>query len=146
MDDANRAANDPRAVVFCPPLALFSSKERAREQDISEGLALSVELDKHPSHGREQLEQMLGPATVVVKSGGVWIDQDGQMHDKLHLHWRLAKPASDPDALAKLEARARRSDAHRRWRSVQHSGVPLHPLAWVLASQVGPAPVRDHSR
>src|SRR5262245_31061826 len=32
------------------------------------------------------LQQLLGP-------GGAWIDQDGQRHDKLQLHWRLGKPA-----------------------------------------------------
>jgi hypothetical protein len=32
-DDARRAANDPRPVVFCPPLAVFGGKERATEKD-----------------------------------------------------------------------------------------------------------------
>src|SRR5215475_2893117 len=47
-DDARRAAQNPKPVVFCPPLACFSSKDHAREQDLLEGLALSVELDEHP--------------------------------------------------------------------------------------------------
>ena len=30
-DDARRAAQFPKPVVFCPPLAVFSNKDRARE-------------------------------------------------------------------------------------------------------------------
>ena len=47
-DDANRAANHPKPVVFCPPIAVFANKDGARERDIAEGLALSVECDQHP--------------------------------------------------------------------------------------------------
>jgi hypothetical protein len=92
-DDARRAAQHPRPVVFCPPLAIFMSKDRAREQDIVEGLALSVECDEHPQEAREALEKILGPATVVVRSGGRWTDGNGEVDDKLHVHWRLAQPA-----------------------------------------------------
>jgi hypothetical protein len=38
-DDARRAAQAPKAVVFCPPLAVFANKDHAREQDIIAGLA-----------------------------------------------------------------------------------------------------------
>ena len=101
-DDARRAAQHPRPVVFCPPLAIFSNKDRARKQDIAEGLALSVECDEHPQEARETLEKILGPATVVVKSGGRWTNGNGKDDDKLHVHWRLARPARDSD-LAKLK-------------------------------------------
>jgi hypothetical protein len=47
-DDARRAAQYPKAVVFCPPLATFSNKDKAREEDIAEGLTLSVECDENP--------------------------------------------------------------------------------------------------
>src|SRR5262245_33875920 len=99
-DDARRAANSPRRVVFCPPIATFVNGERAREADIAAGLALSVELDQHPHEARRTLEDLLGPATLVVRSGGVWRDPDsGDVGDKLHVHWRLAVPASDPAAI-----------------------------------------------
>jgi hypothetical protein len=101
-DDARRAAQHPRPIVFCPPLAIFTSKDRAREQDIAEGLALSVECGEHPQEAREALEKILGPATVVVKSGGRWTNGDGEADDKLLLHWRLARPAREGD-LAKLK-------------------------------------------
>lgn len=67
--DARRAAQHSQAVVFCPPLAVFKNKDKAGERDIASGLALSVECDDHPQQARARLEELLGPATVVVKSG-----------------------------------------------------------------------------
>jgi hypothetical protein len=102
-DDARRAANNPKPVVFCPPIASFSDGKHARDQDIVEGFALSVECDQRPQQAKQKLEQILGPATFVVASGGKWTDPDtGQIQDKLHLHWRLRVPASGAD-LAKLK-------------------------------------------
>jgi hypothetical protein len=88
--------------VFCPPIATFST-QRAREVDLANGLALSVECDTHPSTARSHLESVLGPATVVVASGGRWVDSHGREHDKLHLHWRLGEPTSDAESHAKLK-------------------------------------------
>src|SRR5262249_10549919 len=42
-DDARRAAQDPKLVVFCPPLATFNNNKTATEDDIAEGLTISVE-------------------------------------------------------------------------------------------------------
>jgi hypothetical protein len=69
-DDARRAAQNPRPVTFCPPLATFSNKDRARQEDIVEGVTISVECDEHPQQARITLEDILGPATCVVRSGG----------------------------------------------------------------------------
>src|SRR4051812_22829172 len=44
-DDARRAANDPKRVVFCPPIAVFTNKAHAGEKDLLYGLTLSVECD-----------------------------------------------------------------------------------------------------
>src|SRR6516225_1053294 len=41
-DDARRAANHPKPIVFCPPIAVFTNREHARECDLAEGLALSA--------------------------------------------------------------------------------------------------------
>ena len=104
-DDAYRAANAPRPVVFCPPVAVFANKNYAREKDIAKGLALSVECDEHAQQARDRLEQLLGPATAVVASGGTWTDPTtGKSEPKLHLHWRLSRPAETPEELAKLKA------------------------------------------
>ena len=73
-DDARRAVQTPRPIVFCPPIAVFKDRQHARERDITQGLALSVECDQHPQAARQKLEQILGPATVVVRSGGQWLN------------------------------------------------------------------------
>ena len=65
-DDARRAAQFPKPVVFCPPLAVFSNKDRAREADVLLGLVLSVECDKRPHEAPAKLEGVLGPATAGV--------------------------------------------------------------------------------
>jgi hypothetical protein len=126
-DDARRAAQHPRPIVFCPPLATFAGKDRARESDIAEGLALSVECDERPLQARATLEAILGPATVVVKSGGRYMNGGGNAEDKLHLHWRLAKPARGRD-LAKLK-QAR--DLAARIVGGDPSNKPVcHPIRW----------------
>jgi hypothetical protein len=111
-DQARRAATNQVPAVFCPSIAVFNSREgwQAREEDLFKGLALSVECDEQADQARWRLEEILGPATVIVRSGGVWIDPDGEPQDKLHLHWRLAKPAMG-DALAKLKQARRLATA-----------------------------------
>jgi hypothetical protein len=104
IEEAGRAAQEPRPVNFCPPLAVFSNRKQARQEDISQGLVISIEADSRPKAAREQLEAILGPATVVVESGGLWTDATtGEIEPKLHLHWRLKKPATDEEALANLK-------------------------------------------
>jgi hypothetical protein len=126
-DDARRAAQFPRPVVFCPPLAVFADKDRAREQDIVAGLALSVECDDHPQPARSKLESLLDQATMVVKSGGRWMNSSGEADDKLHLHWRLAKPAQGGD-LAKLK-QARNLAAQLVGGDPSNKPV-CHPIRW----------------
>jgi RecA-family ATPase len=125
---ARTAAQATKAVVFCPPLAIFADRDKAREADVLEGLALSVECDQHPQQARQILEHLLGPATVVVQSGGVWINGGDTGEDKLHLHWRLAVPASGKEGLAKLkQARALAT----RLVGGDPSNKPVcHPIRW----------------
>ena len=95
VDKARRAAQFPKPMVFAPPLATFGNKKQAREIDIVEGLVLSVECDQSPADARALLEQLLGTATVVVASGGEWMNPTtGEIEPKLHLHWRLTRPAT----------------------------------------------------
>ena len=104
-DQARRAANNVEPAVL-PPIAVFQSREgwQAREQDLYKGLALSVECDERPDEARWKLEEILGPATSSFAAAASWVDPaDGSPHDKLHLHWRLQKPAMDRDALTKLK-------------------------------------------
>jgi RecA-family ATPase len=126
-DHARRAANAIKPAVFCPPIALFANKDHAGETDLLAGVALSVECDERPNEARDKLEQVLGPATLVVYSGGKWTAPDGKLQDKLHLHWRLTRPARDND-LAKLK-RARRLAV--RLAGGDASNVPtVHPIRW----------------
>jgi hypothetical protein len=128
-DDARRAANAPRPATFCPPIAVFSSADgwRARQEDLLKGLALSAEIDEHPDEALNRLEEILGPATLIVKSGGQWIDPDDTPRDKLHLHWRLNRPAMG-NQLARLK-QARRLAAEIV--GADASNIPtVHCLRW----------------
>lgn len=128
--DARRCANAPLPVVFCPPIATFTTRHKAEDANVACGLTLSIECDRNPAAARAALEELLGPATVVVASGGTWIDPDsGEIAPKLHCHWRLSTPVQNPkeqrDALKLARRRAMMlidGDA---------TGVPLcHPYRW----------------
>ena len=126
-DDARRAANDPNKIVFCPPVATFTNKNHAREEDIAEGLVLSVDCDERPQAGRQQLEQVLGPPTVVVASGGEWMN-GGAPEPKLHTHHRLSKPASGKDELELLKLARKLATIIA---GGDPSNVPIsHPIRW----------------
>jgi hypothetical protein len=128
VDDARRAAQAPQPVVFAPPLAVFNNKIHAREEDVLAGLVLSVECDRTPHDARRQLEDLLGPTTLAVRSGGVWIDDDGEAHDKLHLHWRLKEPAHSRDDLAALKGA--RASATRLVGGDPTNNPICHPIRW----------------
>jgi hypothetical protein len=127
QDIARRAAPHPKAVVFCPPLATFSNKDKAGEEDIAEGLTLSVECDENPEAARAMLEPLLGPVTVAVRSGGIW-QSNGISYAKQHLHWRLSEPARSKEQLAKLK-RAREIACHLVGADPTTAPV-CHPLRW----------------
>jgi AAA domain len=92
-------------------------------------MALSVECDQHPQEAKDKLESIIGPTTVTVYSGGTWTDpQTGEVHDKLHLHWRLRVPARNTAELAKLK-QAR--DIAGRLVGGDPSNDPIcHPIRW----------------
>jgi hypothetical protein len=126
---ARTCANAERPVVFCPPIVTFKNRKHAREVDLAQGLALSVECDEHPDRAREKLEKIIDPPTVEVRSGGTWSDPEtGEVHDKRHLHWRLAKPAEDDDALKKLK-RARNL-AGELVGGDDSNKPAVHPIRW----------------
>jgi hypothetical protein len=128
QDDATRAANHPKRVVFCPPLATFANKKGATESDLLEGPALSVECDTRPYEARAKLEAILGPATLVVRSGGKWVDpKTGEIQDKLHLHWRLKRPARNEE----LQTLKRAREVAAGIAGADTSNVPIcHPIRW----------------
>lgn len=127
---AGKAANGRAPAVFAPPVATFDNPNKARVQDVANGVALSVELDEcDTGRARARLEFLIGPATVVVASGGEWADPaTGEVHPKLHLHWRLTEPTRSPDDHARLR--------EARWLAAvlvgaDRTAVPIpHPLRW----------------
>jgi hypothetical protein len=126
---ATRAAAAARPVVFCPPIATFGEGRGATEADLAEGLVLSVELDAAPAAARAMLEHLLGPATVVVASGGEWVDPEtGEIEPKLHLHWRLNEPTRDAGEHAKLKEA--RTLATALVGGDCTSNTIVHPLRW----------------
>jgi hypothetical protein len=126
---ATEAARVDRPVVFAPPIATFSSSYGAAEADLQNGLCLSVECDKRPGDARRKLEALLGPATIVVASGGEWLDPEtGELEPKLHLHWRLTEPTRDAAAHAKLKLC--RTMAKDLVGADGTSNPMVHPMRW----------------
>ena len=94
-EHARRAAEWHVSAVFCPPIATFRDPKNAKTDNLCEGVSLSVECDQSPLEARKFLESLLGPATVVVASGGEWTNpKTAEIEPKLHLHWRLSTPTS----------------------------------------------------
>ena len=126
---ASACAAAAEAVVFAPPIATFNKADKADAGSLANGLVITVEIDADPATAREKLEAVLGPPTIAMQSGGLWIDQaTGELCPKQHVHWRLAQPTRTPiehDFLREIRGRATAlagGDA---------SAVPMvHPLRW----------------
>jgi hypothetical protein len=135
-DLASECAAAPEPVVFAGPVATFKIADRAAEKDLRNGLVLTVECDEAPEAARKKLETVLGPATVVVASGGLWTDRDtGENCAK-------ASPAlavEEADAAVLRPRGAERSPAarenFRRFRRKRGSDVPPVAVAGIMASQ-----------
>jgi|GEM_PF-3336979 len=127
--DAQLAANARDKVVFCPPIATFINSRHAGQKDLAEGLTLSVECDENAQAARKNLDKLLGPATVVVESGGKWNNPEtGKDEAKLHIHYRLSKPTGNEEEHAKLKL-AR--DLATQFVGGDPSNVPMvHPIRW----------------
>ena len=127
---AEEMANETRPIVFAPPICTFSNPDRARVTDLANGLTLSVEVDEgNIGAAKRRLETLFGPCTVVVESGGEWSDPlTGEIHPKLHLHWRLSEPTRADDDHSRLR-QAR--DLAARLVGADPTGKPVvHPLRW----------------
>jgi hypothetical protein len=125
---ARQAANNSERIVFCPPVCTFRDARTAEEKDVAEGLVLSAECDANPQQSRERLESLLGPATLAIRSGGRWTNGNDESADKLHLHWRLAVPATSKEMLERLRT-ARKIAA--KIGGTDPSGIPVsHCYRW----------------
>jgi hypothetical protein len=126
---ATEAANNPEGWVFAPPVATFSDHFKASAEHLANGLAVSVECDENPEQARKFLESLIGPATIVVASGGQWTDPEtGEIQAKLHLHWRLTEPTRTQEDHKRLY-RARVL-ASRLVGGDPTSKPVVHPLRW----------------
>src|SRR6185295_15747722 len=129
---AEHAARHQTPLLFASPIAGFANPEepwRARAQDLAEGYTLSVDCDRRPDEARQKLEDLLGPATVVVASGGQWFNPVTlKWEDKLHLHWRLRDPTCDQAGHDRLhEARKLAAELV----GADTSATPIvHPFRW----------------
>jgi P4 family phage/plasmid primase-like protien len=104
-ETATWCATQDHPIVFAPPIVTFSNSHHARAQDLANGLVLSVELDRGDTTAAwARLEYLLcSAATVVMASGGEWVNPaTGEVHPKLHLHWRLSEPTRTEDEHARL--------------------------------------------
>lgn len=126
----NEAALTPEGVVFCPPVCTFKpGTTQARENDVYQGVAISIELDREPTAALKKAVSVLGPPTLVVASGGVWHDElFDEDQDRLHAYWVLAVPAAGDAELTKLK------HARRLLTGIvsgDATNIPLvHPIRW----------------
>lgn len=125
-----RAANSASPGVFAPPVATFKGDRSAADENIANGVAISVELDEgNPAEARRRLEHILGPVTIAMHSGSEWLDPEtGEVYSKAHFHWRLSEPTRTPKDHADLR--------EARWCAGMLVGgdktaFPVcHPLRW----------------
>src|SRR5262245_55708631 len=73
---AKQVATWPSPVVFCPPVTTFKTCENAKTENLLEGVALVVECDQSPATALFLLREILGEPTVIVESGGVWMNPE----------------------------------------------------------------------
>jgi hypothetical protein len=126
---ASKAALSSKPVNFCPPVATFIGPEKATKDDLCEGLVIVSECDHRPDAARQTLERLLGAPTLIVKSGGTWIDPEtGIAEDRSHLYWRLATPARIKADRVRLE---RANEIVNGVAASDPTAVPVcHPLRW----------------
>ncbi len=101
---ATKTANAKEPRVFAPPVATFTNARHAGEADIANGLVISIELDAWPRESLQRLVAVLGIPTLIMASGGVWVDPEaGEVQDKLHVYHRLDVPTRTAAEHAKLK-------------------------------------------
>ena len=100
--EIRRAAKHPVGIVLAPPIALFADANRAREVDLVCAPALAIDCDTRPEEGAQKIQGLLGTATLIVASGGVWKEGD-KVQQKVHIIYRLREPAVDAAGFAKVK-------------------------------------------
>jgi hypothetical protein len=108
VQEATRAANADKKVVFCPPVCTLVAPTGYggfAESDLAEGVSISIDLDEvPPTAAKRLLSGILNrEPTVTVHTGGIFQDEHGVQEDRLHLHWRLMEPARTKEDHALLK-------------------------------------------
>jgi Primase C terminal 2 (PriCT-2) len=117
-----------KGALFAPPVATFKDHRSASFGNLAEGVVVSVECDERAQQALATLTAILGPPTLVVASGGIWVNPEtGLGEDKLHLYWRLAVPARDIDSFAKLMEALKIATGLV---GADASNTIVHPLRW----------------
>ncbi|MDP2358194.1 MAG: PriCT-2 domain-containing protein [Beijerinckiaceae bacterium] len=99
---AQRAADTKAPTMFAGAIASFTNGDNAA-LNVREAYTISVDCDQDCDNSRAMLEAVLGKATFVIASGGLWRNpKTGKDEEKLHLHWRLMQAARGDD-LAKVQ-------------------------------------------
>jgi putative DNA primase/helicase len=125
---ARRAATATKPAFFAAPVCTFTGARTARANDLANGLALSVQLGAgDQAAARRTLESLLGPATMIIATGGPAASPDAR-ELRLQLHWRLAEPTAEAADHARL--RQARRMAAALVGGVQAAAAPSHPLRW----------------
>lgn len=89
---AHRAWAASRGLFIVP--CTVNETGSARSEDIAETCVIPVDLDLGPIQAKQDhLERILGPASLVVASGGLTESRER----KLHLYWRLTEAARGDD-------------------------------------------------
>ena len=127
---AEDAAQSDEPLVFCPPIATFTGAWKADTGSLANGLTLSVELDGvDPDAARARLEGILGPVTIIVRSGSEWVDAvTGEVKANIHLHGRLSEPTTSQDEHDRL--RQARGIATLLVSADPTAKPVVHPLRW----------------
>lgn len=119
--DTFRFHTAPRAIVLGPTAdlpALVASTAEAnpgsciaspaatyRRGELVQALAVTLDMDTHPTESLARLRLILGPPTLVIASGTTCTCPfSGVEEDRLLAHWRLAEPALPEDHAALEEA------------------------------------------
>lgn len=149
LDEFRRreAAGAPRVFPnFFPVMGLFTRPGDATRDNLFANPVIIVELDAHPSVGREKIEAALGKPSFVVESGGI-CKETGE--PKVHLYWRLKTPAmrgADGDTTqldtlyAVREAAAKVAGSDISAKSIVQA--MRAPGSWHLKNPDSPRPVR----
>jgi putative DNA primase/helicase len=101
---ADRAAKHRNPAVFAPVTSATFKTRKASEDNIANGIALSLEFDDNPAVGSAKVQDILGPSTVRLFSGSEWTDPEtGELVPKEHVYCRLAVPTDTPEGHAALK-------------------------------------------